>query len=73
MNKNIKSVSQVILSNLTTIVSGVLVGFLLPKIMSVESYGWYKTFTLYSSYLGFFGLGIIDGIVLKYGEKITMN
>ena len=64
-----KSVTQVILSNLTSILSGVLVGFLLPKIISVESYGWYKTFTLYTSYLGFFSLGIIDGIVLKYGEK----
>ena len=69
MNKNIKSIAQVMLSNVSTIVSGVLVGFLLPKIMSVESYGLYKTFTLYTSYLGLFSLGIIDGVVLKYGEK----
>lgn len=69
MNKNIKSIVQVLVSNITTIVSGVLVAFLLPKIMSVESYGLYKTFTLYTSYLGLFSFGIIDGIVLRYGEK----
>lgn len=69
MKRNIKSIVQVMFSNLSTIVSGVLVGFVLPKIMSVESYGLYKTFTLYASYLGLFSLGIIDGIVLKYGEK----
>jgi O-antigen/teichoic acid export membrane protein len=69
VNKNLKSIAEVMLSNVSTIVSGVLVGFWLPKIMSVESYGLYKTFTLYASYLGLFSLGIIDGVVLKYGEK----
>lgn len=69
MNNNIKSVVQVLVSNITTIVSGVLVAFLLPKIMPLESYGLYKTFTLYTSYLGLFSFGIIDGIVLRYGEK----
>lgn len=69
MSRNIRSVIQVMISNVTSIVSGVLVGFLLPKILSVESFGLYKTFTLYSTYLGLFSLGIIDGIVLTYGEK----
>jgi len=69
LNKNIKSIIQVALSNLSTIISGILVGFILPKIMKIESYGLYKTFTLYASYVGLFSLGIIDGIVLKYGEK----
>lgn len=69
VNKNIKSIVQVLASNITTIVSGVLVAFILPKIIPVESYGLYKTFTLYASYLGLFSFGIIDGIVLQYGEK----
>ncbi|MDY2594651.1 MAG: oligosaccharide flippase family protein [Oliverpabstia sp.] len=65
---------QVAFSNLSTIVSGVIIGFVIPKILSVEGYGLYKIFTLYASYLGFCSLGIIDGIVLDYGgidyEKI---
>ena len=58
---------QVAFSNLSTIVSGVIIGFVIPKILSIEGYGLYKIFTLYASYLGFCSLGIIDGIVLEYG------
>ena len=67
--KILKDIFKVALSNITTILSGVVVGFLVPKILSVEGYGLYKTFTLYASYLGLFTLGMVDGIVLKYGAK----
>lgn len=65
--KTIKNIIGVALSNCTTILSGIIVGFLIPKILTVDSYGLYKTFTLYVTYIGFFSLGIIDGIVLDYG------
>lgn len=67
-SKTIKNIIAVTLSNLTTIVSGVLIGFLLPKIFSIADYGFYKTFTLYTNYLGLISIGIIDGIVLEYGN-----
>lgn len=63
----IKSIIEVTISNIVTILAGVVVGMLLPKIISVADYGWYKTFTLYTTYVGFFSLGLIDGIVLKHG------
>ncbi|MCI9360624.1 MAG: oligosaccharide flippase family protein [Hungatella sp.] len=71
MNKKntIKNIAEVALSNCITIFSGAIVGFLIPKILTVHGYGMYKTFTLYTSYVGFCGLGIIDGIVLQYGDK----
>ncbi|MFL4424133.1 oligosaccharide flippase family protein [Streptococcus uberis] len=59
----------VVFSNLSTIIAGVVVGFVIPKLMSVHDYGLLKTFTLYVSYLGLFSFGIIDGIVLEYGGK----
>ena len=65
----IKSIIQVTLSNITTILSGILVGFLLPKMISVDDYGYYKTFTLYASYAELFSIGMIDGIVLAFGGK----
>ena len=65
--KTITSILSVTLSNLLTLVSGIFVGLLLPKIITVGDYGLYKTFTLYLTYAGFFSLGIIDGIVLDYG------
>lgn len=68
-NKIFKHFLEVVTSNITTIISGIFVGFLLPKLLSVNDYGVYKTFTLYLTYVGFFSLGIIDGIVLKYGDK----
>ncbi len=70
MNKNtLKNIITVAFSNCITIISGVIVGFLVPKMLSVTDYGLYKTFTLYATYLGFFSLGIIDGIVLDFGGK----
>ena len=63
----VKSIIEVTISNITTILAGIVVGMLLPKLISVEDYGWYKTFTLYTTYVGFFSLGIIDGIVLRHG------
>ena len=67
--KAIRNILGVALSNISGILSGVLVGFLIPKVLSVEGYGLYKTFTLYVSYLGMFSLGIVDGVYLKYGAK----
>lgn len=65
----LKNIFNVLFSNLLTVFSGVIAGFVIPKILSVYGYGMYKTFTLYVSYIGFCGFGIIDGILLKYGNK----
>lgn len=65
----IKNIVKVIIGNIATILSGIFVGFLLPKIISVSDYGFYKIFTLYLNYVGVLSIGIIDGIVLKYGDK----
>lgn len=65
--KTVNHIFEVALSNVVSIISGVLIGLLLPKVISLDDYGLYKTFTLYLTYVGFFSLGIIDGIVLEYG------
>ncbi|MXQ48389.1 oligosaccharide flippase family protein [Streptococcus pneumoniae] len=66
-NRHLKNFLGVVLSNISTILSGVFIGIIIPKILSVEGFGFYKTFTLYVTYIGFFSFGIIDGIVLEYG------
>lgn len=63
----IKNIFGVALSNITTIVAGIIIGFIIPKVLTVSGYGFYKTFTLYVTYTGMFSMGIIDGIVLDYG------
>ena len=68
-NKFLGNISKVLFGNITTIISGVLIGLILPMLISVKDYGYYKTFTLYMSYIGCFAIGIIDGINLKYAGK----
>ena len=68
-NNFFKNVFIVLLSNIFSIISGTLIGFVIPKLMGVSEYGYYKTFTLYCSYIGIFHFGFIDGIYLKYAGK----
>lgn len=67
--KAVGNVMRVLVSNILSIVVGIAVGFILPKLLDIEDYGYYKTYNLYASYIGLFTLGIIDGIVLEYGAK----
>ena len=72
MGKNtkfVKDVLRVSLSNIIKLLAGVLVGLLLPKIIGVTDYGYYKTYTLYIHYVGLFHFGISDGIYLLFGGK----
>ncbi|MBR6071663.1 MAG: oligosaccharide flippase family protein [Acholeplasmatales bacterium] len=64
-----KNVIVVLISNIISVLSGVLVGFIVPKMLGVTEYGYYKTFTLYSSYIGILHFGFIDGIYLKFAGK----
>lgn len=67
--KSALDVLKVSISNIVKLLAGIFVAFLLPKIIGVTDYGFYKTFTLYSTYVGLFHFGFIDGIYLKYGGK----
>ena len=69
IKKTIFNVLKVASSNILNLLSGVLVGLIIPMILNTEDYGYYKTFTLYASYVGLFHFGIEDGIYLIYGGK----
>lgn len=64
-----KNIAIVLISNIVSMAAGILIGFIIPKIMGVSEYGYYKTFTLYSSYIGILHFGFIDGIYLKFAGK----
>ena len=55
-------------SNLVALSISLLTSFILPLYISVEQYGYWQLFTLYSGYLGFFVLGFNDGIHLNYSS-----
>lgn len=69
IKKVLKNIIKVTLSNIFILLSGILTGFIIPKIMGISDYGYYKTFTLYISYSSIFRFGIVDGIYLIFGGK----
>lgn len=80
MKSTLKYVLKVSLSNICSLMAGILIGFLIPKIMGLEDYANYKIYSLYVTYLAFISLGFGDGIYLKYSgvdkdklDKIELN
>ncbi len=67
--KNISNVIKVALVSLFSLGASLLSGFIIPKILSVENYGYYQTALLYVAYLGIAPLGFFDGIILSYAGK----
>ena len=65
----LKNIIIVLFSNVFSILSGVLISFVIPKIMDIPEYGYYKTFTLYVSYVGILHFGFTDGIYLKFAGR----
>lgn len=66
LKKNIISVGFV---NILSVVSGLILGFIIPSVLSIEDYSYLKTYTFYVSYVGLLHFGFIDGMYLKYGGK----
>ena len=60
---------MVAFSRMVSLTASVLTGFLLPKILSVSDYGFYKVFTLYAVYTALLHFGFVDGILLKIAGK----
>lgn len=68
-----KNLLRVFSVNVLTLLTGVIIGFLVPSILSIDSYANVKTYTFYISYIGVLHLGFIDGMFLKYGGKDINN
>lgn len=64
-----KDILVVALSNIVSIIASLLTGFVIPRILGVEEYGYFKTFTLYAGYVGLFHFGFCDGIQLIFAGK----
>lgn len=77
IRKEKKNIIWVIISNLICLLFSVIASFLIPKVLTVDSYAEYKTYTLYVTYIGIFHFGFINGIYLKYGgydyDNLPMN
>lgn len=73
MKKNAKVVFMnlyyTVAANFITLGISVLLNLLVPKILNVREYGYWQLYLFYSTYVGFFHFGWIDGIYLKIGGE----
>lgn len=64
-------------SQTISMVTGVVMSFILPKFITVEAFGYWHLFLLYAGYVGVLHFGYGDGIYLKLGgqyfEKIDKD
>ncbi len=56
-------------SNIVCLITTLIIGFLLPKYVSTDTFAYYRTYTLYVAYVGLFHFGMINGIYLKFGSN----
>lgn len=73
MNKKIKTIVQKLSYSvganvLNTLISMILI-FIVPKSLGVRQYAYWQLYTFYTSYIGFFHLGWLDGIYLRFGGR----
>ena len=64
-----KNVIYVMFSNVITLLSSVFIGLIIPKLMGVDDYGYYKMFILYGTYTALLHFGFNDGMLIRYGGK----
>ncbi|GGC99238.1 lipopolysaccharide biosynthesis protein [Enterococcus wangshanyuanii] len=73
MNEKAKSVIKnlyyTVAANFATLGISVLLNLFVPKLLGVREYSYWQLYVFYSSYVGFFHLGWIDGIYLKIGGE----
>lgn len=63
------NILRIFSANFLTMISGIVIGFIVPAILSIESYSYVKTYMFYISYIGFLHFGFVDGMYIKYGGK----
>lgn len=67
----IKKGLRLIFVDFLGLVIGILNGFFLPMVFSIDGYALFKTFSLYATYTAVFSFGLSNGIYLLYGGKDT--
>lgn len=64
-----KGIAYVLIANIISLLTSLFTGFVLPKILSIETYAYIKEFQLYITYISIVGLGFSEGMYLRLGGK----
>lgn len=73
MNVKVKGIitnfSYALTSNIVSMIISTLIVMIVPKLIGVSEYGYWQLYIFYTSYLGFFNIGWVEGIYLRYGGE----
>lgn len=69
--------ASTIVSDIATLGTGTLLAavfnvglvFVVPKLLSIEDFGYWRLFALYAGYVGFLHFGFADGILLRWAGR----
>lgn len=67
VNTGVKKVASAVLTQAVILGLSFITGFILPKYMGPEKYGYWQIYIFYLSFINIFGLGFNDGFALFYG------
>lgn len=62
----VRNIIKITFSRGLSLLSSVAIGLIIPIALGVTGYGYYKIFTLYSSYLILLHFGFVDGVLLRF-------
>lgn len=68
VKEGVRNSFYVLLSQTINLILGVIRSVLLPILLGVVNFGYWQVYLLFLSFAGAFGLGINDGIYLRYGK-----
>lgn len=63
----ISDISYTVVANGLSMLVGVLITLIIPKVVGILDYGYFQLYVFYSSYVGFLHFGWADGIFIRYG------
>lgn len=64
-----RGIMYIFIANIVNLAINLITGFVLPKILSIETYSNIKLFQLYITYIGIVSFGFADGMYLRIGGK----
>ena len=65
----IKNVSVAFLAQGVSMLLSIVQSLIVPKLLGTEQYGYWQLFIFYIGYVGFFHLGLNDGVYLIKGGQ----
>ena len=64
-----RSLAVLALGSFVTAACGVVLTFVLPKVTSIDTFGYWRAFLLYAGYAGIVHFGLVDGALVRWSIR----